>query len=169
MKMKFDSMRSAVPGDRPSIRARFPYVVRAKASLVGGVVAAVSTPVFWFVLVLLQPSGFWTSPSEVIWAAPAIWLFAGLITAPAGLCFGPVALAFAAYTPLKLQHSAFAVGALLGAGIMYTTLVVVDNPYLAPPPLGLVTFGGTTGAFGAWVAALYLRRWQTQTLRENVA
>lgn len=135
---------------------RPPLLARIKASLLGGVSAALAAPAFWFVAELVQPSGFWTSPVDVLFASPAIWLFAGFIAVSTSLCLGPVLFALACRLP-RPQQSAAVLGALVGAAIMYVLPVVVgsaDRPF--SPELSV--FGALTGAFGAWVAACFLGR-----------
>ncbi|MDR7306374.1 hypothetical protein [Rhodoferax saidenbachensis] len=140
---------------------------RIKASLLGGVAAALAAPVFWFMAELVAPSGFWIHPVDVLFASPAIWLFAGFIAVPTSLCLGPVLFAFTCRLP-RPQQSASILGALVGAAIMYILPAVVgsaDRPF--SPELSV--FGALTGAFGAGVAAHFLRRREVLGRNESAA
>jgi hypothetical protein len=142
----------------PHLRSPPPLLARIKASLLGAMVATLAAPAFWFMAELVEPSGFWIKPVDVLFASPAIWLFAGLIAVPTSLCLGPVLFAFTWRLPGP-QQSASVLGALVGAAIMYILPVVVgsaDRPF--SPELSV--FGAPTGALGAWVAAHFLRRRQ---------
>ncbi|SDO29047.1 hypothetical protein SAMN05216303_1011042 [Rhodoferax sp. OV413] len=137
---------------------------RIKASLLGAVVATLAAPAFWFMAELVAPSGFWIKPVDVLFASPAIWLFAGLIAVPTSLCLGPVLFAFTWRLP-RPQQSASVLGALVGAAIMYILPVVVgsaDRPF--SPELSV--FGAATGALGAGVAAHFLRRREAKERNE---
>ena len=145
----------------PSLAARM------KASLLGGLVATLAAPAFWLLLVLVQPSGFWTNPADVLIAIPAIWLFAGVVVVPASLCLGPMLLAFTSrrHRPQLVTSVA---GALAGAAIMYILPVAAGSPDHSFS-VGLSAFGAATAALGAFVAARSIRRSQLLGRSENAA
>ena len=149
----------------PDLRSPPTLPERIKTSLLGAMVATVAAPAFWFMAELVAPSGFWINPVDVLFASPAIWLFAGLIAIPTSLCLGPVLFAFTWRLP-RPQQSAFVVGALVGAAIMYILPVVIgsaDRPF--SPELSL--FGAPTGAISTGVAAHFLRRRKVKQRSEN--
>lgn len=142
-----------------------PVQASIKASLLGAVAAALVAPVFWFGLVLLRPGGFWTRPLDVIVAAPAIWLFAGLIAIPVSLVLGPLLLAVIFRFP-RPQLSACVLGAIAGAAILYALPVLVGRFDTAFHP-EQSAFGAAMGAVGAWAATRFMTRFRRRAAVEN--
>ncbi len=135
------------------------WSLRAKASLAGGAVAALASPLLFFVTVLATPPGsrgFWVDATDVVFAVPAIWLFAGLVALPASLLAGPLLLAGAARVPKATVPVAALLGAALGAVVMNVLPLLVG----ASSPMGfaLSFFAAAIGAVGAGAAATAFAR-----------
>lgn len=137
--------------------------LRAKASLAGGVAAALVAPLLFFVTVLATPPGdrgFWRDASDVFFAVPTIWLFAGLVALPASLLAGPLLVAGVARVPRASVPVAVLLGAVLGALVMNAVLLLVG----ARSTMGfaLSVFAAAVGAVGSGVAAAACRWLRTQ-------
>ena len=139
--------------------------LRAKASVAGGAAAAFVAPLlFWVALLATPPGGrgFWTNPSDVLLALPAIWLFAGMVSLPASVLAGPIVLAGAERVPRAATPAAIALGAVLGASVMSALPFVVGAR--SSSGLALSLFAAAMGATGAGVAAAALH-WLRRSAR----
>ena len=140
------------------------WSVRAKASVAGGVAAALVAPLLFLATTLGTPSsdrGFWKDPSDILYAVPAIWLFAGLVAVPASLLAGPFLLATAARLSTATVPAASVLGAGLGAFVMNALPLLLGVH--SSMGLALSVFAAAVGALGSGVAAavlLWLRRKQ---------
>ena len=148
----------------PPTSAELPdtWSLRAKASVAGGAAAALVAPLLFLATALATPPsdrGFWKDPSDIFFAVPAIWLFAGLVAVPASLLAGPFLLAAAARVPRAAVPAASALGAGLGALVMNALPLLVGAR--STMGLALSVFAAAMGAMGAGVAAatwIWLRR-----------
>lgn len=146
------------------------WSLRAKASVAGGAAATLVAPLLFLATVLVTPPsdrGFWKEPSDILFAVPAIWLFAGLVAVPASILAGPFLLAAAARVPRATVPSAMVLGAMLGAlGMNALPFLVGTRSTMG---LALSVFAAAMGAMGAGVAAAMWNWLRRTAVAANVA
>jgi len=153
-------MSSSAPQAQPAMPGTMTLMARVKACLFGAVAAVALAPLLFAVAISLTPAterGFWHGASDVVFAVPAIWLFAAVVAVPTGVVFGPALLALAERLPLNPRLSALVLGAILGL-VAINVLPVLFGDTGPVFHLQLSGFGAATGAIGAWVSALSLPR-----------
>jgi len=135
-------------------RPRDTWSLRAKTSVAGGAAAAFVAPLLFLAMTLATPPsdrGFWSDPSDILFAVPAIWLFVGVVAMPVSLLVGPSLLATAARLPKATVPAAAALGAGLGALVMNALPFLVGTR--STMGLALSVFAAAVGVVGAGVAA----------------
>ncbi len=161
-------MTAPTPTVRPELTDS--WRLRAKASVAGGAAAALVAPVLFWVTLIATPSsdrGFWTNPSDVLVALPAVWLFASLVSIPASILTGPVVLAGAARVPRAAVPVSIALGAMLGALVVNALPLIFGARSAAGLPLSL--FAAAMGATASGVAAAALHWLRSQATAPNAA
>lgn len=125
------------------------------SSLFGALAVSLLAPVAWFaVVVFSQPStqSLGVRLHTLIGAAPAITLFAALVSFPVCTVLGPAVLVLASKHPAAPRRLAAAVGALIGAMALAVPSLLSSTSSTGFSP-NLSAFGALLGTVGAWVAA----------------
>lgn len=127
-----------------------------KASLLGGLAATLASPILFLATVLATPPdqrGFWKQPTDVFFAFPAIWLFAGVVTLPTSAVLGPIMLAAVEQLRNARIAAAITLGAAFGATAM-NTLPLLVRATDAGLSLELTAFAAAMGSLGVGVATV---------------
>jgi len=127
------------------------------SSLFGALAASLLAPVAWSAVVVLSQSSTQSLGGRLLTllgAAPAIALFAAVVSFPVCTVLGPAVLALATKYPVAPRRFATAAGALIGAIALALPSLLPSTSSSGYSP-GLSAFGALLGAVGAWVAATH--------------